>query len=105
MNQREKRELKGKVREALMEAVSDGVLDKYFLGRGLNVEDNALADAGVVLEIKGEYVALDAVVKSKSFDLEDSIEELADKERKERERIAKKLAKLEKLKEKEEKGE
>jgi len=98
MNQNEKRELKNKVREAIMKAVEAGVLDSFLVDEGLTVEDRALADAGVILGLSGEFVAIDAVVKSKSFDLEDSIEALADKERKEAERVAKKIAKLEKLK-------
>ena len=98
MNQNEKRELKNKVREAIMKAVEAGVLDSFLVDEGLTVEDRALADAGVILGLSGEFVAIDAVVKSKSFDLEDSIEALADKEKKEAERVAKKIAKLEKLK-------
>jgi len=113
MKQSEKRELKSKVREAIMEAFEAGAVDEFIEAKGLVVEDLALADAGVVLEILGEHVAIDPVVKAKSFDLADSIEVLADKEQKEQERIAKKMEKLAKLKakaeaeakEKEEKGE
>jgi len=95
LNTNEKREFKREFVLTLFDVLNSAYAREAFAERGLEFGEGALSAVGVVFETKAGLVAVDGIVKAESFDLADSVDLYAERERKREEAIAKKLAKSE----------
>lgn len=93
MNANEKREFKREFVSVLADVLETAFARKAFEEKGINLGVMYETAVGVVVETAAGYVAVDGIVKADSFDLEDAIETLVEREAKRLEAIAKREAK------------